>query len=317
NLESAKHDPNEVLPVSSEKAKADGQEAVKHLRTLLSLVLTNAEARKLLGDFSIIGRDILARGAVHAAEGIRPDQERLQHIDQSAPKDTFITEGGRQAGPNETPVLEAKVPGTDTRVTQHPRDDVGYGAKIKTGDGNTYTGDEARQRAVNGGADAAKQAVDTTRAHGQDVRGNVDAAETDEEKKEVAKAGFKDKIMGFRDNLLDRVPQEHKDLANDKYEHSKRVIADEYFPEERRDQFIFRGKKVIVECQKHDDYQQSIRWLLGFFENYASHGKHVAGKGQESHQALTEDPALNTALSELRTLLERFANGQSLQVVID
>ena len=112
------------------------------------------------------------------------------------------------------------------------------------------------------------------------------------------------------------------------------MVTEEYFPEERRDQFIYRGKKVslfptyfslvshaawqvIVECQKHDDYQQAIRWLLGFIEDYAGHGKHVASKGTESHQALMEDPALNNALSELRTLLERFANGESLQVVFD
>lgn len=43
--------------------------------------------------------------------------------DESAPQDQFITEGGRVAGKNETPVLEARVPGTDVRVKQHPRED--------------------------------------------------------------------------------------------------------------------------------------------------------------------------------------------------
>jgi hypothetical protein len=37
--------------------------AVRHLRTILSLVLTNSEVRKLLSDFSLIGRDLLTRGA--------------------------------------------------------------------------------------------------------------------------------------------------------------------------------------------------------------------------------------------------------------
>jgi hypothetical protein len=52
--------------------------AVKHLRTLLTLVLTNSEARKLLSDFSLIGRDLLAKGASKAATNIAPDQERLR-----------------------------------------------------------------------------------------------------------------------------------------------------------------------------------------------------------------------------------------------
>ena len=48
----------------------------------------------------------------------------------------------------------------------------------------------------------------------------------------------------FQDNLTDRIPQEHKDRANEHYDRAKRVITEDYFPEERRDQFIFRGKKV-------------------------------------------------------------------------
>ena len=53
-----------------------------------------------------------------------------------------------------------------------------------------------------------------------------------------------DKLRNTRDNLLDRVPQEHKDKANDHYERTKHFLSEEYFPEERRDQFIFRAKKV-------------------------------------------------------------------------
>lgn len=104
DFDQAKKDPNEVVPVDKEKAKSDGQQAVQHLRTLLSLIFTNSEVRKLLSDFAVIGRDLLARGAVKVAEATRPDQERLRQVDESAPNDQFITEGGRVAGPNETPV---------------------------------------------------------------------------------------------------------------------------------------------------------------------------------------------------------------------
>ena len=92
----------------------------------------------------------------------------------------------------------------------------------------------------------------------------------------------------FQDNLTDRIPQEHKDRANEHYDRAKQVLLEEYFPEERRDQFIYRGKKVIVECQKHKDYQESITWLLDFLEEYASHGKTVAGQGT-SHSRSSHD----------------------------
>ena len=94
-------------------------EAVQHLRTLLNLILTNSEARKLLSDFGIIGRDLLARGAVKAAENLRPDEERLGKVDHSAPQDQFVTEGGRVADPGEKPVFDAKLP-YDTTFKHDP-----------------------------------------------------------------------------------------------------------------------------------------------------------------------------------------------------
>lgn len=84
--------------------------ATRHLRTLLNLVLTNSEARKLLSDFGVIGRDLLAKGATKVAEHLRPDEEQLAKVDHTTPQDQFVTEGGRTTGPEEKPVLDAKLP---------------------------------------------------------------------------------------------------------------------------------------------------------------------------------------------------------------
>ena len=70
-----------------------------------------------------------------------------------------------------------------------------------------------------------------------------------------------------------------------------------------------------MECQQHEDYQAAIRWLLGALEEYNGHAQTVAAKGTETRGALSEDSSLNTALNELKTLLERFANGKSLDEV--
>jgi predicted NAD/FAD-binding protein len=69
-----------------------------------------------------------------------------------------------------------------------------------------------------------------------------------------------------QDNVLDRVPDERKDQARAHKDRAHEFLTQEYFPEERRDQFIYRMKKVIIECQKHSDYQESIRWLLSYVE---------------------------------------------------
>ncbi len=60
-----------------------------------------------------------------------------------------------------------------------------------------------------------------------------------------------------------------------------------------------------------------MEWLLNFLEEYASHGRTIAGHGKDSHQQLAADPNLQTSLGEIRTLLERFANGRSLDTIGD
>ncbi|CCO29211.1 hypothetical protein BN14_03216 [Rhizoctonia solani AG-1 IB] len=147
-------------------------------------------------------------------------------------------------------------------------------------------------------------------AHARDVQSRVEGV-PDEEKGEVAKKSLREKILGVRD----RVPQEHKDRANEQYDKTRDFLRDE-FPEERRDQFIYRMKKVIVECQKHDDYQASIKWFLSAIETYHGHSRTVASTGQNSAQNVTSDPTLRLATRELRTLLERFANGQSMEPIL-
>lgn len=325
SLDSVKMDPNAVAPVDRAKIDEDRQTAVRHLRTILSLILTNSEVRKLLSDFSVIGRDILAKGASKVAESLRPGQEELSRVDEAAPQDEFITKGGRKVGSSETPVLEGKVPGTDTVVEHHPRAD---DATVTTGDGTQKSGKEivgegraAVDDVKDNAKDTAFQARDVAQEKADQARqqGNVEGAapDTSSSETEGKKRGFKERIRNYAGGVSDRIPQQQRDRASEHYERGRKFLAEEYFPVERRDQFIYRGKKVIIECQKHDDYQDAIRWLLDEVERYASHGQTAAGHGKERGSAYTQDKALNAAMSELRTLLERFANGTSMNGVFD
>ncbi|KAF8980619.1 hypothetical protein BDQ17DRAFT_1514014 [Cyathus striatus] len=128
--------------------------------------------------------------------------------------------------------------------------------------------------------------------------------------------GVMGRVRDMRDNMRDRIPQQHKERANEYTERARKFLSEEYFPEGRRDQFIFRGKKVILECQKHQDYQSSIRWLLSFIETYSTHARN-AGTHASSHTSehVIQDPKLCLAVAELRTILERFANGQNMDVI--
>jgi len=109
--------------------------------------------------------------------------------------------------------------------------------------------------------------------------------------------------------LAEKVPEEHRD----RIERGKKFLTEEYFPEERRDQFIYRGKKVsssspspsppfpsgvrcgdrqciqvIIECQSHEDYKESITWLLSYTEHLAEHGRRKTMEHAEGAKAKVE-----------------------------
>ncbi len=128
----------------------------------------------------------------------------------------------------------------------------------------------------------------------------------------AAKKTFRSRFSAFKG----RVPDKHKDRAHDEYEHTKKYFK-EQFPQERRDQFAYRLKKVVVECQSHPSYQKSLSWFLAHIETYFSHGKRIASTGANQTNTLFSDPNLNQATSEMRTFLERCANGQRMDDMIN
>ena len=117
-------------------------------------------------------------------------------------------------------------------------------------------------------------------------------------------------------SVSQRVPDEHKERAKAELENGKQYFR-EQFPKERRDQFVYRLKKVVVECQSHPSYQQSLSWFLTQLEKYFGHGKRVASAGAGQTASFFDDPLLNQAASEMRIFLERCAHGQSMQGMFD
>ncbi|PBK79985.1 hypothetical protein ARMGADRAFT_1099659 [Armillaria gallica] len=245
--------PGNIKGVEKEKAKEDADTATRHVRTLVNLVLTNSEFRKLIKDFSVVGRDL-------AAKVIAPSAEQLKGADEGAPEGHFVPDEER---------LETRLPG------------------------------------VNGQADAIDPG---------EVKRSVDAevSTNDEEGKKVSG------IMGkVKNGLSNAIPQQHKDRVNDKLSEGKQFLTEEYFPKERREQWIWRAKKVVVECQKHNDYQESLGWLLDYAEEYAGHGRNAVNGAKSEAGGAVKNSKLQSSLTQLRTILERFANGQSMDLILD
>ncbi|KAJ3741466.1 hypothetical protein DFH05DRAFT_345392 [Lentinula detonsa] len=280
-----------VLGVNKDKAQQDAQEAAHSVRTLLHLLLTNSEARKLLSDFSVVGRDLLARGLGKASEGLRPDEDQLRLVDEA-----HRGEGGAfSVASPEQRAREQEEIGVDGMAKARVPSDI--------------------QDSVNAVAEEASRTQDAAQNTARDARGQEISPSSPREaaedvKEEAKKRGLMDRVK----NVRNAIPDEHQEKAKDHFRRGKEFLTEEYFPKERRDQWIWRGKKVILECQSHPEYQSSLRWLLAYIKEYASHGRRIANDGgAKATEGVKGNGDLQGSMSQLRALTERFANGRSMQ----
>ncbi|KAJ3775469.1 hypothetical protein FB446DRAFT_786011 [Lentinula raphanica] len=283
-----------VLGVNKDKAQQDAQEAAHSIRTLLHLLLTNSEARKLVSDFSVIGRDLLARGLGKASEGLRPDEDQLRLVDEA-----HRGEGGAftVASPEQRAREQEEI-GVDGMAKARIPSDIQNAASDVAAEASR-TGDTA-QSAIR---DARGQEISPSSP--RDTREGLEDV-----KEEAKKRGLMDRVK----NVKNAIPDEHQDKAKEHYQRGKEFLTEEYFPKERRDQWIWRGKKVILECQSHPEYQSSLRWLLAYMKEYASHGRRIVNEGgAKATDGVKGDGDLQSTMSQLRVITERFANGRSMQ----
>ncbi|KAG8909986.1 hypothetical protein FRC00_009079, partial [Tulasnella sp. 408] len=209
----AKVDTDAATPITKDDAKKDGRQAIANLRTLLTLVLTNSEARKLLSDIQLIGRDLFARGAIKAGEKARPTQEQLAQVDDAAPSDNFASSSG-PVGTTATPQVGGNVGGR--QVTHDP----------KTGNTIITHPDGTTQTAGSVGQDARA----TAQAHIGETRAAMSAENPDGTKKSL-----KERIVAGYNSVSDRIPDERRDQAHEHVDRAKNFFREE-FPEDRRDQ---------------------------------------------------------------------------------
>lgn len=112
-------------------------------------------------------------------------------------------------------------------------------------------------------------------------------------------------------NRIDPETKETAQKAAQAYRAKTREYLGKKMPQERREQVIWRLKKMILECQQHPDYQQAVQTLLDLGEQYGRHGRTATAGGANTVQQARG--GLSAAEADLRTLIERFANGTSTE----
>lgn len=270
-------------PVDKETAKQHGNQALDGLKTLGTLVISNGQFRKLLSDAQVLLRDIAGDAATKTASKVNPDQDRLAQIDEPAPDNTW----------HDVPDMSK-----DNLKAQYNK--------------NKPFGKEELKQAGNNAANQADRQQDQRNGL-VDQEGNVDQ----DASRDSAKAGLNSGAGQLKDQYRQNVPEdrqqqldETKETAKQRKERTANYLKGK-MPQERREQTIWRLKKMVVEIQGHEDYQQAIETLLSLAEEYGGHGKNLAGQTTGTVKGARQDNSLQIAEADLKTLMERFANSTS------
>jgi hypothetical protein len=285
--------------VDKDTAKQHGNEALDGLRTLGTLLISNGQFRKLLSDASTLLRDIAGDAAMNTANKVKPSEDELNQIDQPADDNVWHENPDMSRG-NLQNQLKDKLPIGKKE------------AKQVVGDAN---------QAAN--PDGSRDPRDTAQrgAHEQ---------QTGQQTGLNAQQGLEQ----AKQSLSQNIPEEDKDRARARRDQLNNYLKGK-MPEERREQTIWRLKKMVVEIQGHQDYQRAIETLLRLAEQYAGHSKNLGQQSAGTVQGAHQDDALQLAeanlkvrnigftsqnshwLTNIKTLLERFANSTSFDDIIE
>ena len=128
------------------------------------------------------------------------------------------------------------------------------------------------------------------------------------------KAGeAKDAAAQKADELQDKAVEKKEQIKQD-----TKDFLEEKIPEERRDAALERLKKMVVEIQDHEDYNDAIENLLDLAENYQGYAQDVTGQAVgAAEQTAKSDDKLKLAWVELKKTLEYFANSTSTDDIFD
>ncbi|KAL1797709.1 hypothetical protein ACET3X_004315 [Alternaria dauci] len=272
-------------PVDKDTAKQHGNEALGGLRTLGTLIISNGQFRKLLSDATVLLRDMAGDAAQNTANKVKPSEDRLNRLDEPAEDNTWHDTSGlnrenlRNQAKNSLPFGNKNKDEAKSDLKEHAKD-INQAANP---DGSRDPQHTAQLGAHEG---------QTGQSTGVDARGALETAKqkvdanTSEEDKNMVRAR-RDKLNNYLKGKM---------------------------PEERREQTIWRLKKMVVEIQGHQDYQRAIETLLSLAEQYSGHGRNLGLQGKGSVQGFLSE---NKWLTNLKTLLERFANNTSFDDLIE
>lgn len=178
-----------------------------------------------VNDGVILLRDIAGDAATEAAKKVNPSDEQLSQIDKPADDNTWHDVPDMSAGNIKSQIK-------DQYNTQKP---------FSKGDLRDAAGNANQAANPEGSRDPAHTAE--LARHEQQIGANTAID---------GQAGVENGAATLRQRASENVPEETKDRARQRQSQTKNYLSKK-MPEERREQTIWRLKKLVVEVQGHPD----------------------------------------------------------------
>ena len=172
-----------------------------------------------MNDATILLRDVAGDAAQKTANKVNPSEEQLSQIDQAEQDHTW----------HDTPDFSRE----NLKQQAQARAPVGKETLKQAAGDATQSADPQGARNPDDAAQRAQQSRDTT---GMDPKSG-------------AKSGFDTISRNMDENQKQRLREQRERAAN---------YVDSKFPKERREQVIYRLKKMVVECQEHRECEHTF-----------------------------------------------------------
>ena len=182
-----------------------------------------------MNDASVLLRDIAGDAAQKTATKINPSEDALAQIDQPADDNTW----------HDVPKF--------SNLKAQARDQYNKQKPFSRGDVQNAAGDATQTAHPSGSRDPADAAALEAESRDQGTDSGMDP-----------RAGANTAASNLRGQASANVPDETKDKARNARDRTNKYFR-EKVPKERRDQTIFRLKKMIVEIQSHSDCKSKNR----------------------------------------------------------
>ncbi|KAA8910505.1 hypothetical protein FN846DRAFT_888338 [Sphaerosporella brunnea] len=296
-------------PVDPESANKDVDKGLEGLKTLGRLIITNGQEpdnfrrkaekargsqfRKLLNDAVVLLRSVASDAATKAASRVGPSQDQLDQLDDPAADHVW----------HETPRFSKN----NFNLKSQFREKFDRNKPVDRNDVRDIAGNAA-QAADSAGVRDPRLTAQRAGDSGDQRYGTYSGVD--------AVGGVRTGVEQLQQRLDENIPEEQQQRGREYRERSKKYF-NEKMPKERREQTIWRLKKMIVEIQSHQDYKEAINTLLDLAETYSGHGRTVVAQGSQNAKGAHQDTHLQKAETSFKVLLERFANYTSADDLMD